>query len=651
MNNYKEFKYPDLENHISNLKELLKEVDNKINDLLKIKSKNYDNFYVPYNMLFEKVSKHNFYLSHINSTKNTDDTQTVTKEILPILSDWSTKNAQREDIFKALVEVSNTNLTKSQKRAVNESILSKKLKGVGLKDELKEKITKINLRLSELSNNFSNNLLEATKKFKLEVTNPDDVREFPEDELKRHKKGDIWEFNLQTPSYSAYLKYGSNPNIRKELYTAYVTRAPENEYIIEETLNLRNKLATLLGYKDYSEISFSTKMVDNSDQVFNFLNTLKEKSLPMAEKEDKELKGFVKNEYGVSDLNPWDKSYYINKYKEKNFKFKSEDLKPFFEQSLVLKGLLNFLNDKFDLEFKEVTNTYTWDKKVKVYDVFKNNKEHSRVYFDLESRDDKRGGAWMNNSDTGYEWNGIKKIPVAYVTCNFTPSTADIPSLLTHSEVLTLWHEMGHILQHICSEVKDPIFSGINGVEWDAVEWSSQFLELFTYEKDVLQKFAIHYKTGEIIPDEYIDKINIMKNYRIGNSIKRQVELSLFDMKIHTTDNISKEKVQKILDNIRGELKIESITEDKFQNGFSHIFSGGYSAGYYSYKWAEVLSIDTFLEFIKRGDSEKYYNEFLSKGSSLTSMEMFENYMGRKPNENALIEYYFSDEILNTVND
>lgn len=642
---YKEFKYPDLENHTTKTKELLEEIDNSINSLLKIEGKNYYNFYVPYNMLFEKVSKHNFYLFHINSTKNTNKTQEVIKENLPILSEWSTKNAQREDLYDALQEVMKHDLTKAQKREVEESILSKELSGVGLEKGLKTKISNINLKLSELSNDFSNNLLKATKDYKLVITNPEDVKEFPEDELKRHENGDGdgWEFTLQGPSYSSYMKYGNNPDKRKELHEAYLTRAPENENIIEEILSLRKEVSELLGYKNYSEISFLTKMVDNSDQVFKFLNTLKDKSLPIAEKEDQELKKFARSEYNIDKLNPWDKSYYINKYKEKKFNFKQEELKPYFEQRNVLNGMIDFLNDKFNLEFKEVTNdTYIWDEKVIVYDITRNSKEHSRVYFDLESRDDKQGGAWMNNSETGYEWNGEKRIPIAYITCNFTPSTDGLPSLLKHSEVVTLWHEMGHALQHICSEVNDPILSGINGIEWDAVEWSSQFLELFTYEKDILQKFARHYQTNKVIPNDLINKINIMKNYRVGNNIKRQVEFSLFDMEIHTSDDTSKENVQDTLDNVREELNVETINNDKFQNGFAHIFSGGYSAGYYSYKWAEVLSIDSYLKFREENDYQKYYNEFLSKGSSLTSMEMFESYMGRKPDENSLINYYLN---------
>jgi len=647
--NYKDFKFPDLEgdNHINKLKENLEIIDERIDNLLTIENKTYDNFYIPYNMVFDKISDQNFYLNHINSVKNTDRTKEVVNQALPILSEWSSKNAQREDIYDALKQVLQTDLTKSQKRAVEESLLSKKLSGVGMEEDLKNKIKDINLRLSQLKNDYNNNLLESTKKYKLVITNPEDVKEFPEDELKRHERedGDGWEFNLQAPSYSAYMKYGNNSELRKELKDQYVTRAPENEDIIEEMLTLKRELSELLGYKDYTEISLLTKMANDSDQVIDFLNNLKEKSLPIAKKEDETLLEFAKSEYDYDNdyLQPWDKSYYSNKYQEEKFEFKSEELKPYFEQNKVLEGLFNFLNDKFEMEFKEVANdTYIWDDKVRVFDVYRKGEEHSRVYFDLESRDDKNGGAWMSNSQEGYEWNGDKRTPVAYVTCNFTPSTDDLPSLLKHTEVVTLWHEMGHILQHICSEIKDPIFSGINGIEWDAVEWSSQFLELFVYEEDILRSFAYHYETGEVIPNDLIDKLNSIKSYMVGNSIKRQVSFSLFDMEIHKLKDTSKENIQKVLTDIRQDMNIKTTEGDKFQNGFQHIFAGGYSAGYYSYKWAEVLSVDSFIEFNKRNNPTQYYDKFLSRGSSLTSMEMFEDYMGREPNENSLIEYYLS---------
>jgi len=346
-------------------------------------------------------------------------------------------------------------------------------------------------------------------------------------------------------------------------------------------------------------------------------------------------------------------------------------------------GMFEFLREKFGLDFEQVTDTYVWDDKVSVYDVTRNGKAHSRVYFDNESRDDKNDGAWMDFSQTGYLQSNeeyisdleskiqriqqdknkvidnkgyvrdlISKLekakesgeenwvlPIAYVTCNFTPSTSSNSSLLTHYEVTTLFHEMGHVLQHICSEVEDETYAGINGIEWDGVEWSSQFLELFAYESDVLKTFGKHYKSGKTISDDLIDKINRTRTYRQASILMKQLENGIFDMKIHTSDITTKEHIQSTLTCVRNELGIEVTKENKSQCSFGHIFSGEYSAGYYSYKWSEVLSVDSFLHLIKNNDNEDYYNKFLSKGSSEKSMDMFINYMGRKPNEEVLVKY------------
>ena len=641
MYKYPEFKYPNLETYISELESILNKSELVINELLKIDNKTYDTFLKPYFMAYEDINNHYFYLSHINSVKNTDDTQRVETESLPIMSDWYTKIGQRDDIHQALLEVSKTNLNPSQRIVIEQSLLSNKLKGIGQEDSIKKRLGEISKELSELSDSFSTNLLKATKDFKLEVKNPEDVSEFPDDELQRHVKEDTdhWEFTLQAPSYSAYLKYGSNTDIREKLSKALSTRATENEELIEKILTLKNEKAKILGYKNYAEISILTKMADSPNEIVGFLDRLATIALPIKSKEDDELLSFTERKYGVTHLNSWDKGYYTNKYKESVYDFKSEDLKPYFEQSMVLNGLFDFLYEKFKLKFTKV-DTYVWDEKVTVYDITRNGEEHSRVYIDLESRDDKRSGAWMNNSEVGYvKENGEKVLPIAYITCNFTPSTDKLPSLLSHYEVETLFHEMGHVLQHVCSEVEDFTYAGIGGIEWDAVEWSSQFLELFVYEGDVLRKFGKHHETGEIIPDEFIKKINDLRTYRAANGIIGQVKNGKFDMTIFQSDDTSKEYVQSTLDKIIEDFGLESFDGNKWQCGFSQIFAGGYSAGYYSYKWSEVLSVDTFLKFRENDDSDKYYEEFLSKGSSLPSMDMFVNYMGRKPSEESLVNY------------
>jgi len=692
---YKDFKSPNLETHISEMKRLMVVAEEKVNQLLKIENKTYRNFLKSYLIAFKDLSSHTFYFDHINSVKNTKETQKVKRKSLPILGEWFGRMEQREDVYQALLEVSETALKPAQRRVIEESLLSKKLKGIGQEDSIKNRITQINTKLSELSNTFFKNVLDATQVFTVEVTNPDDVKEFPEHELSRHIKEGTghWEFTLQRPSFLAYMMYGSNSEIRRKLYTAFCTLASEtNEDVIESILTLKNEMAKILGYDNYAEVSLITKMAESSEEVLGFLDRLKEKGKVYFEKDSEALLLFIEKEFGVTELNLWDKTYYINKYKEKIFDFKEEDVKPYFENSSVMEGMFEFLREKFGLDFEQVTDTYVWDDKVAVYDVTRNGKEHSRVYFDNESRDDKKNGAWMDSSQTGYLQSNeeyisdleseIQKIqeeknkvipskkaerdamhsseerdlisrleqvkesgeenwvlPIAYVTCNFTPSTDNLPSLLSHYEVTTLFHEMGHVLQHICSEVEDETYAGINGIEWDAVEWSSQFLELFSYESDVLKTFGKHYKTGETITDDLIDKINTIRTYRQATALMGQLQNGIFDMKIHMSDITTKEHIQSTLTNVRKALGIQVINDDKFQCSFGHIFSGGYSAGYYSYKWAEVLSVDSFLHFIENNDAEDYYNKFLSKGSSEKSMDMFINYMGRKPDEESLVKY------------
>lgn len=676
---YKEFKYPNLETYISEMNRLMTVNEERVNQLLTIEKKTYKNFLKPYFMAFKDLHSHSFYLGFINNVKNTDETQRVMTESLPISSEWYGRMGQREDIYQALLEVSETDLNPPERRVIETSLLHKKLKGIGQEESIKNRIKEINTELSDLKNTFGKNVLDATKEFTLEVDDFEDVKEFPEDELRRHiKEGtEHWEFTLQAPSCSAYMTYGTNGALRKKLHSAFVTRASEtNEEVIEKIVTLKNELAQILGYNNYAEISLLTKMSESPEEVMGFLNRLKEKGKEYAELDKKELLLFVEKEFGVTELNPWDQSYYINKYKETRFNLKSEDLKPYFEQSNVLTGMFEFLANKFKLEFEKVTDTFVWDNKIKVYDVYRNGKPHSRVYFDLEARDDKRSGAWMNQSQTGYlmtneeyiseiesrksadeasrkindldclldeikeSGEGKWVLPIAYITCNFTPSTDELPSLLSHYEVETLFHEMGHVLQHVCSEVEDHTYAGIAGIERDAVEWSSQFLELFVYESDVLRTFGKHYETGKTIPDALIEKINSIKTYRQGSALMGQLELGMFDMKIYTSsDDTSKEFIQSTLDSVRKEMGTEHVEEDKKQCSFSHVFSWGYSAGYFSYKWAEILSVDSFLHFREHNDADDYYNKLLAKGSSEKSMDMFVSYMGRKPNEESLVKY------------
>ena len=439
------------------------------------------------------------------------------------------------------------------------------------------------------------------------------------------------------------MTYGSNRKLREKLYKAYTTRAPENEKLIEEILGLRDEKAKLLGFKNYAELSLKTKMAESPEEVIQFLETLAKKSKPQAEREYRELNEFARKNGLDDNVQAYDFAYYSEKLKKEKYDVNDELYKPYFEKNQTLNGLFKFLNKLLKLDFKKV-NTSVWDETVDVYDVYRKGELIGRIYFDLEAREGKRDGAWMDEWITHHEDenNNIIK-PVAHIVANFSPSTKETPSLLRPYDVETLFHEMGHALHHLLSEVKEPFISGIAGVEWDAVEFPSQFLEQFAYDKEVLKLFAKHYRTGEPMPEDMMDKLKNAKNFQSALAMLRQLEFGLFDIKIHLKKYTS-EEVQKILDEIRDEISVIKPPEyNKFQWQFAHIFAGGYSAGYYSYKWAEVLSADAYFMFVDTGIyndelADSLYSEFLSKGGSKPAKELFKNFAGREPDINALLK-------------
>ena len=436
------------------------------------------------------------------------------------------------------------------------------------------------------------------------------------------------------PSYIAYMTYGPNEAIREELYKAYVTRAPENEKIIDEILALRDEMAKLLGFSNYAEYSLATKMAKTTDDVIEFEEDLLTKSTPQAKEEVKKLE-----EFAGKKLNSWDLAYYSEKLKKEKFDLDEELYRPYFEQNSVVNGLFRFLNDIFGLEFKEA-KVNLWNEKAKAYDVYENDDLIARLYLDLEARSSKRGGAWMHDfSSHGKKANGSEVFASAVVVANFPPSSKTNPSLLRHDDVVTLFHEMGHALHHILSKVNELGVSGVNGVEWDAVEFPSQFLENFAYDRNVLKTFAKHYKTGEVLSDEMIDKLINAKNFQSAMAMLRQLEFGLFDFKLHMK-LYQGDEVQKLLDSIREKTSlIKPPSYNKFQNGFSHIFAGGYAAGYYSYKWAEVLSADAYLEVSKNKDLAKRYKEIiLYKGGSKSMAELYKEFIKREAKTDALLE-------------
>jgi len=634
----------NLENFIDNLNNIIKQNNEKISSFLSIQNKTYENFVKPLGMIDEVLELFFTPLSHLNSVNNSENTQKVYAESLPIITEYSTQISQNIDIYKAYKEIEKNEkntLNYEQLKVLELNILSFELSGAHLDEKVKIRLAEINIKKSELSNNFSQNLLDATNAYEKIITDEADVAAIPQSDLdtaKFEENGEVkYKFTLQMPSYIAYMTYGSNREIREELYKAYVTRAPQNEKIIDELLALKNEMSNLLGFSNYAEYSLASKMAKDESTVIAFLEKLIENSYSQAKEELHEVQKLSKQK-----LESFDSGYYSEILKKKKYEIDEELYRPYFEQKSVVKGMFDFLHKLFGIEFKKVDEKL-WDEKAFSYDLYLDEKLKARVYLDLEARESKRGGAWMHNFQTHcIKEDGAEQLASAFVVCNFPASSATNPSLLRHDDVVTLFHEMGHAIHHMLSTVNENEVSGVNGVEWDAVEFPSQFLENFAYEPSVLKLFASHYESKEVISDEMIQKLVKSKNFLSASGMLRQLEFSIFDFKLHSK-LYKGDEVQDLLDSIREKTAlIQTPAYNKFQNGFAHIFAGGYAAGYYSYKWAEVLSADAFFSVVDEGifnskTAQKYLKIILNGGGAKSMSELFYELMGRDANPDMLL--------------
>ncbi|KAB7886804.1 M3 family metallopeptidase [Poseidonibacter ostreae] len=648
---FKEFNLEELTQSKVLLEKLLEQSKNEILELMKIEEKTYENFVMPYEEIGESINDFLTPIFHIDSVKNSEVTGKVYEECLPVISKYETWISQNESIYIALKAIQSnykTSLNDIQNKVLENEIRDFILSGCHLDNDKKKRLEDINLTLSELSHKFSQNLLDATNEFEMIIENEEDIKEIPVSDLELAKFEEDgktkYKFTLQIPSYMAYITYGTSRDRREEIYKAYCTKAPQNGKIIEQILKLKNEKVKILGFNSYSEYSLQTKMASKEEEVVTFLEELGHKGKAKAIEELEEIKQLASKD-GINDFRSSDMAYYSEKLKKAKYDLDEEYYRPYFEQESVLNGFFDFLYQMFDIKFVQ-TDAKAWDDKVRVYNLLSNEKEIARIYIDLEARKDKRGGAWMNNWHSHYvDSKGEKHLPTAFIVCNFPQSTDTTPSLLRHSDVVTLFHEMGHALHHLVSDIEDPYVSGISGVAWDTVEFPSQFLEYFSYDKDVLKLFAKHYKTQEVLDDEAINRIIKAKNFQSSLSLVRQVEFALFDFKLYQDLYNSEEEVQNLLDEVRKEFAVMiPPSYNKFQNGFSHIFAGGYSAGYYSYKWAEVLSADAFYMFIDSGNifnkelALKYKETILSKGGSSNMDQLFYNFAQRKPSIDSLLK-------------
>jgi oligopeptidase A len=608
-------------------------------------------------------------VSHMNSVINSDELRDAYESCLPLLSEYGTFVGQHQGLYEAYQQLADSNeyqqLNIAQKKVIDNALRDFKLSGIALNDDDKKRYGEVVTRLSELSSTFGNNLLDATHAYSVNITDKSELAGLPDSaieaaaELAKEQEKQGWLFTLDIPNYLPVMMYCSNEKLREQLYRGFVTRASDqgpnaNEFdnsgIMNELLKLRHELAQLLGFNNFAEKSIATKMASSTDEVLGFLENLAIKSKAQGQQDLNEVKAFAETEFNQTDLQAWDLPYYSEKLKQSRYAISDEECRPYFPENKVVSGLFEVVNRLFGLQINEISNIDTWHKDVKFFEVFdSDNNLRGRFYLDLYARAHKRGGAWMDDCKSRRELaNGDIQYPVAYLTCNFNKPIGDKPALFTHDEVVTLFHEFGHGIHHMLTQINASGVSGIDGVPWDAVELPSQFLENWCWQPEALAFISGHFETGEPLPQAMLDKMLAAKNYQSAMQMLRQIEFSIFDFKMHKDYQSEPEKpayIQEVLNQVRSEYAVVKAADfNRFQHSFGHIFGGGYSAGYYSYKWAEVLSADAFSRFEEEGIfNEKVGNDFLTnileKGGSQEPSVLFKAFRGREPEIDALLRH------------
>ncbi len=606
-------------------------------------------------------------VSHMNSVVNSDELREAYESCLPLLSEYSTWVGQHKGLFEAYKTIKESaefaKLDRAQQKTISDSLRDFELSGIGLPLQEQKRYGEISKRMSELGSKFSNNVLDATMGWTKQITDVNLLAGMPESALAAAQaaaeaKGlEGYLLTLDIPSYLPVMTYCDNQALRKEVYEAYVTRASDrgpnagkwdNSEIIAEQLKLRHEIARMLGFSTYSEKSLATKMAQTTDQVLGFLNDLASKAKPQGEREVEELRQFAESEFSVKQLELWDIAYYSEKQKQHLFEISDEELRPYFPEQKVVNGLFEVLSRLFGMQVKERQGVDVWHESVRFFDIFDaQGTLRGSFYLDLYAREHKRGGAWMDECRVRRTTDsGALQTPVAYLTCNFNRPVGDKPALFTHDEVTTLFHEFGHGIHHMLTQVEVGSVSGINGVPWDAVELPSQFLENWCWQEEALAFISGHYQTSEPLPKAMLDKMLAAKNFQSAMFILRQLEFGLFDFTLHTTyDPEVGPQVLETLAEVKKKVAVlPGLEWNRFSHSFSHIFAGGYSAGYYSYLWAEVLSADAFSRFEEEGifnreTGQSFLNNILEMGGSEEPMELFKRFRGREPQIDALLRH------------
>ncbi|RLA20805.1 MAG: oligopeptidase A [Gammaproteobacteria bacterium] len=627
---------------------------------------NWCNLVEPLEAIDDRLSRAWSPVSHLNSVLSSDELRSAYNACLPKLTEYSTEMGQNRALYEAWQSLSEGEVFKqlnaTQQKIVNDALRDFRLSGIALEGEAKSRFKEIAQSLSKSTSKFEENLLDATNDWNKLILDVGQLKGLPENAIAlakqeaENRKESGWMLTLEFPSYIAVMTFADDRQLRREMYEAFSTRASEcgpgkgqwdNSEVMEEILALRHEEANLLGFDNFATVSLATKMAETPEQVVGFLVDLAERSQPIARKDFAELGQFAKEERGVEKLEAWDIGYYSEKLRQHRFDLSQEEVKQYFPDTKVIAGLFVVVKRLFGLNIKEQQGVETWHKDVRFFEI-RDNEDNLRGQFFLDpyARGKKRGGAWMDVCISRRKLKEGIQTPVAYLTCNFTPPVGDAPALLTHDEVITLFHEFGHGLHHMLTKVDEAAVSGISGVEWDAVELPSQFLENWCWEKESLALISSHYQTGEPLPDSLFDKMIAAKNFQSGMLMMRQLEFSLFDFKMHEQYQADKGgRIYPLLNEIRDQYAVVPIPEfNRFAHGFSHIFAGGYAAGYYSYKWAEVLSSDAFSLFEENGifDAEtgrSFLENILEKGGSQEAMQLFIAFRGREPKIDALLRH------------
>ena len=632
----------------------------------------WENFVEPLENATEQLGRAWGIVGHLNAVADTPELRAAYNENQPKLTEFWTELGQNLVLFGKYKELKASAgfaaLNAARKKIVDNALRDFRLSGAELPDAQKERFAEIQEALASLSTKFSENLLDATNDYALFIEDeaelsglPDDVKHAARAAAEKDGKPG-YKFTLHFPSFFPVLQYADSRALREKVYRANTTKASElgakpewdNTQLIVDILKLRNEEATLLGYKNYAEVSLVAKMAETPAQVISFMEDLARRAHPYGEKDYAELKDFARGTLGLTSLEAWDTTYASEKLREQRYAFSEQEVKQYFPEPVVMAGLFRVIETLYGVKISPDTAT-VWHQEVKFFRIEKDGRLTGQFYVDLYARNGKRGGAWMDDARGRRRLHTGVQTPVAYLTCNFTePAVVDgkaKPSLFTHDEVITLFHEFGHGLHHMLTQVDELGVSGIAGVEWDAVELPSQFMENFCWEWDVLQHMTSHADSGKPLPRELFDKMIAAKNFQSGLQTLRQVEFALFDMHLHDGyEPAGQTSVQQVLDAVRARVAVIPVPAfNRFQHSFSHIFAGGYAAGYYSYKWAEVLSADAYSAFEEAGAASgnilsaeiggKFQKEILAVGGSRPALESFKAFRGREPKIDALLRH------------